>query len=79
MDKFVGDLIRYALFLDYNKTPIKREDINKVILKDHKNSFKPVLSAAQTKFKELFGMELVEIPKKSTASKSTLKNNLQNN
>ena len=79
MDKFVGDLIRYALFLDYNKTPIKREDINKVILKDHKNSFKPVLSVAQTKFKELFGMELVEIPKKSTASKSTLKNNLQNN
>lgn len=44
LNKLVGDLMRYALFLDHNKTPLRREDISKTILKEHKRASKQVKS-----------------------------------
>lgn len=30
VDKLVGDFVRYVLFMDRQKIPVKRDDINKV-------------------------------------------------
>jgi hypothetical protein len=45
--------MRYILFMDHNKTPVKREDINKNVLQEHKNITKVAISQAQKKFSEV--------------------------
>eukprot|EP01118_Nematostelium_gracile_P013101 TRINITY_DN489_c0_g1_i1.p1 TRINITY_DN489_c0_g1~~TRINITY_DN489_c0_g1_i1.p1 ORF type:complete len:292 (-),score=84.05 TRINITY_DN489_c0_g1_i1:106-981(-) len=67
-NKMVVDLMRYALFLDYTKIPIKREDIRKNVIKEHKekNISKPIIAIAQSKFRDIFGFDLVEVPKKGS-------------
>ncbi len=70
MDKLVGDLMRYILFMDHNKTPVNREDMHKNVLQEHKGITKQVISEAQKKFKDLFGFELVEVPKKASSKRT---------
>jgi hypothetical protein len=70
-DKLVGDLVRYALFMNTKKLPLKREDINKNIMKEHKGALNQVLELAKKKLKAIFGFELVEVSK-SKNTKGTL-------
>eukprot|EP01114_Cavostelium_apophysatum_P014890 TRINITY_DN3964_c0_g1_i1.p1 TRINITY_DN3964_c0_g1~~TRINITY_DN3964_c0_g1_i1.p1 ORF type:complete len:345 (-),score=80.65 TRINITY_DN3964_c0_g1_i1:10-1044(-) len=84
-DKLVGDLVRYAIFMDFKKNPLRREDINKNIMKEHKGSTSQVLPLAQERLKDIFGFDLVEVKRstkktqKAAASAGifVLKNNLE--
>ncbi|KAJ1960591.1 hypothetical protein IWQ62_004173 [Dispira parvispora] len=44
----VNSIVRYALFCEHRKQPIKREDINR--------------KTAQSRLRDVFGMEMVELP-----------------
>jgi len=68
-DKLVSDLMRYVLFLDHNKTPIKREDINKNVLNEHKYLTSSLIKIAQKKFKYIFGYDFVEVPNKLSSKR----------
>lgn len=72
--------MRYALFVDHNKVPIKTAEIRKNVLKNHKNIGRPLISLAQQKFADIFGFEFVELPKKSGNGESgnfILKNGIE--
>ncbi|KAI9145327.1 MAGE family-domain-containing protein [Paraphysoderma sedebokerense] len=58
------DLVRLALFQENAHTCLKRDDISKKVLKEYNRSFTPVFNAAQEKLKDIFGMEMVELPSK---------------
>lgn len=60
MDRKVADFVRYMLFMDSKKTPVKRADLNKNVLKEHTRLFVSVFTEAQKKMKKTFGYELVE-------------------
>eukprot|EP01089_Gocevia_fonbrunei_P013475 TRINITY_DN3464_c0_g1_i1.p1 TRINITY_DN3464_c0_g1~~TRINITY_DN3464_c0_g1_i1.p1 ORF type:complete len:340 (-),score=84.58 TRINITY_DN3464_c0_g1_i1:21-1040(-) len=62
-EKLVGELMRLTLFLDHNKLPLKRADINQKVLKEYKGLSSYVLEESQKRFKEIFGYELKEIPR----------------
>jgi len=64
-DKLVGDLMRYILFLDRQKLPLRKDDIASKITKEYKGKdlTNSILKAAQEKFKTIFGFELIEVPK----------------
>eukprot|EP01119_Soliformovum_irregulare_P021768 TRINITY_DN7314_c0_g1_i1.p1 TRINITY_DN7314_c0_g1~~TRINITY_DN7314_c0_g1_i1.p1 ORF type:complete len:332 (+),score=81.99 TRINITY_DN7314_c0_g1_i1:100-996(+) len=68
-DKLVGDLMRYALFVDHKKIPVKRVDVSKNITKEHKNMGPVIIEAAQAKFKDIFGFELVQVPKRDSVKR----------
>jgi len=64
-EKLVGDLMRYILFLDRQKLPLRKDDIASKITKEYKGKdlTNSILKAAQEKFKTIFGFELIEVPK----------------
>ncbi|KAI7862084.1 MAGE homology domain-containing protein, partial [Spinellus fusiger] len=62
LSRKVKDTVRYCLACEYKGTPIRREDITKKILQEHGKEYKRVQSMANTKLRELFGMEMVELP-----------------
>ncbi|KAJ3035591.1 hypothetical protein HK097_004171, partial [Rhizophlyctis rosea] len=62
IDKKVKDLVRLALATELRRQPLKREDINKQVLKDHSRAFDPILEKAQKKLRDVFAMELVLLP-----------------
>lgn len=58
-------LIRLFIFNEAKKTPVKRSDINNLILKNYKGNrklLKQVLNFARLKLNTLFGWEIVELP-----------------
>ncbi|KAF8882956.1 MAGE family-domain-containing protein [Infundibulicybe gibba] len=55
------DLVRLALFVEYKRTPIRREDITKKVLGSNGRLFKNVFDKAQSILQRTFGMELVEL------------------
>ncbi len=59
--------MRYILFVDRQKHPIKREDINKNVLKEHKHITSQILKLAERKFRDIFGFELIELPAKASS------------
>eukprot|EP01117_Protostelium_nocturnum_P010238 TRINITY_DN3675_c0_g1_i1.p1 TRINITY_DN3675_c0_g1~~TRINITY_DN3675_c0_g1_i1.p1 ORF type:complete len:337 (+),score=123.00 TRINITY_DN3675_c0_g1_i1:42-1013(+) len=61
--KAVNDVMRLILFHDLHKHPVKRADINANIMKDHKTATGAVIEAAQKKFRDIFGFDLVETEK----------------
>lgn len=66
LNLMVKNFIRLALALEHTRTPIKREDImKKVILPSHSRSFIIVFEKTQEKLRNIFGMELVELPYKN--------------
>ncbi|OAD66451.1 hypothetical protein PHYBLDRAFT_152523 [Phycomyces blakesleeanus NRRL 1555(-)] len=60
----VKDTVRLALACEFKKTAIKRDDINKKVLQDHKFEFKRLHRAANDKLRYLFGFEMVDLPVK---------------
>ncbi|KAH7371648.1 MAGE family-domain-containing protein [Pyrenochaeta sp. MPI-SDFR-AT-0127] len=56
-------LVRYALSCEYARKPIKRQDINEKVLGSHTRLFKEVFSSANSQLMEVFGMQMVELPK----------------
>lgn len=56
-----NEVVYLMLIREQSKTPVKRPDIMKHVMKDHKTSFASVLKVANERLIEIFGMELVEI------------------
>ncbi|TDL23424.1 MAGE-domain-containing protein [Rickenella mellea] len=54
-------LVRLALFNEYKRTPLRRDEINKKVMGDQTRSFNAVFQAAQHILQKTFGMELVEL------------------
>lgn len=57
----VNNTVYYILVADQHKTPIKRKDIQKFVLKDHSKSIKEVLKEAKHKLSEVFGYQLIDL------------------
>ncbi|KAH8827382.1 MAGE-domain-containing protein [Flagelloscypha sp. PMI_526] len=78
-------LVRLALFTEYRRVPLKREDITKKVMGKHTRDFNQVFSLAQQKLRKTFGMELVELKHKgalanedSTRGQSTAEKDAEN-
>ncbi|USP78664.1 Non-structural maintenance of chromosome element 3 [Curvularia clavata] len=58
-------LVRYALSCEHSRRPIKRQDINEkaAVLGSHTRLFKQVFAQANSQLMDVFGMQLVELPK----------------
>lgn len=62
-DQAVKKIVRLALACEYQRRPIRRTDIGgKVLGKDGGRTFKTVFTAAQQQLRQVFGMELMELP-----------------
>jgi len=61
------------LFMDASKHPLRRDDIKKNVLKEHQNVSKIIVEEAQKKFKDIFGFELIEVPKKKRGERRCVK------
>ncbi|KAM0276252.1 hypothetical protein ACHAQH_006927 [Verticillium albo-atrum] len=55
-------LIRYAMACDYARQPIRRDGIKERVLGDQGRAFRRVLDTAQGMLREVWGMELRELP-----------------
>jgi hypothetical protein len=69
-DQIVKKLVRYALACEYARIPIKRDGIREKVLGNNSRSFKTVFDSAQEQLRQVFGMEMEELPVKE---KRTLK------
>eukprot|EP00057_Strongylocentrotus_purpuratus_P003453 XP_003726683.1 PREDICTED: melanoma-associated antigen G1 [Strongylocentrotus purpuratus] len=56
----VSDLVQYMMIMEAKKNPVKRSDLNKNVLKEHRAILPEVLRMAKLKLDEIFGYELVE-------------------
>ncbi|ENI09577.1 hypothetical protein COCC4DRAFT_30265 [Bipolaris maydis ATCC 48331] len=56
-------LVRYALSCEHSRRPIKRQDINEKVLGSQTRLFKQVFAQANSQLMDVFGMQLVELPK----------------
>ncbi|CAA7264566.1 unnamed protein product [Cyclocybe aegerita] len=64
-----NDLVRLALFMEHKRAVLRRDDINKKVLGPNARSFNRVFELAQKKLREVFGMELVELPTRAGLEK----------
>ncbi|KAI8875054.1 MAGE protein, partial [Backusella circina FSU 941] len=62
VDRLVKAVVRYALACEFNRKIIRRDDLNKKVLKDKTRLFHTVMSKAKTKLRIVFGMTLAELP-----------------
>ncbi|XP_046840782.1 non-structural maintenance of chromosomes element 3 homolog [Xenia sp. Carnegie-2017] len=60
MEKKVTDFVRYMIFMDSKKTPVRRAELNKNVMKEHTKYFKAVFDGAKKKLRKLFGYKLIE-------------------
>lgn len=74
VEQLVNDLVIYLLIADQKKIPIKRQDINKNVLKDNKKAFAGIMSKAKAKLETVFGIKLVDLEQ----NRYILVNNLDN-
>ncbi|KAF3921091.1 hypothetical protein AA313_de0207016 [Arthrobotrys entomopaga] len=59
----VSKLVRLALAMEYQKKPIRRQDITeKVLGPSFKSDFKGIFDEAQTALRLVFGFQMVELP-----------------
>ncbi|CAL1542741.1 unnamed protein product [Lymnaea stagnalis] len=61
MEKKVNELVQYMLVMDQKKIPIKKRDINRVVLKDCSRSFARIMEEASSKLSKVFGFKVVEL------------------
>lgn len=61
-EQMVKNLVRLALACEYTRAPIRRSDITAKVLGSHSRQFKPVFAAAQQRLRQVFGMEMKELP-----------------
>ncbi|KAI9333779.1 MAGE family-domain-containing protein [Zopfochytrium polystomum] len=62
VDCMVKNLVRYALFIEQKKVPLKRDEAIKKVMGEHGKAFGAILSRAQVVLRQLFGVQLVELP-----------------
>ncbi|KAJ3021034.1 hypothetical protein HKX48_009353 [Thoreauomyces humboldtii] len=48
--------------MEHRRMPLRRDDINKKVLKENARAFVVVFQRAQERLREVFGMEMVELP-----------------
>lgn len=63
-EQMVKNLVRLALACEYTRAPLRRTDINTRVMGSHSRQFKAVFAQAQLQLRQVFGMELVELPVK---------------
>lgn len=61
MEKKVNELVQYMLVMDQKKIPVKKRDINRVVLKDCSKSFARIMEEATAKLSKVFGFKVVEL------------------
>lgn len=73
-------LVRLALSSEYARQPLRRTDVNAKIMKDaasagNKVQFRTVFNEAQKTLRDVFGMELVDLPSRERTgiNESTLR------
>ncbi|KAI6950615.1 major facilitator superfamily transporter [Hortaea werneckii] len=66
MDQLVKKFVRLALACEYNRTSIKRKDINEKVIGGSGGSklFNSLFAETQVQLRSVFGMEMVELPAK---------------
>lgn len=75
-ENMINDFIRFALFTDAKKLPIKREDVNKNVIPEVHRKKKGLLQTiiipeAKKRLETIFGFELVEIERKEKEDTAT--------
>lgn len=68
LEKRFNDLVQYLLIMDQKKLPIKKQDINKHILKENRGAFPELMKKAGNALLEVFGIELVQLEDKYKGS-----------
>ncbi|KAF1919218.1 MAGE family-domain-containing protein [Ampelomyces quisqualis] len=63
LEQLSRGLVRYALSCEYARKPLKRQDMNEKVLGSHTRLFKDVLNRANAELMDVFGMQIVELPK----------------
>lgn len=61
-DDMAKKLVRLALACEYQRKPIRRQEISEKVLGTNGRSFKEVFGKAQLQLEEVFGMRMVELP-----------------
>ncbi|KAI8057705.1 MAGE homology domain-containing protein [Syncephalis plumigaleata] len=69
MDRKVKDFVRLALCSERRRVPLKRGDISEKVLMEHSRAFQLIYERAQMELREVFGMELIELPMRDKAHK----------
>ncbi|KIM31277.1 hypothetical protein M408DRAFT_327538 [Serendipita vermifera MAFF 305830] len=72
IDKKARDLCRLALFTEYRRTVLKREDINKKVMGGNTKAFPEVLAKANKRLKAALGYEIVELMSRADREKTLL-------
>ncbi|EMD00767.1 hypothetical protein BAUCODRAFT_29131 [Baudoinia panamericana UAMH 10762] len=62
LDTMVKKLVRLALACEYQRKPIRRQDISEKVLGSAGRQFKTVFAQAQLQLRSVFGMEMAELP-----------------
>lgn len=64
-EKLISDIVRLFIFADSKKVPVRRDDINKKVIKNYKMKgiFNYLLEEAKVKLLDIFGFEVVQLPK----------------
>ncbi|KAF7544923.1 hypothetical protein G7Z17_g9578 [Cylindrodendrum hubeiense] len=63
-DQLAKKLVRYAISCEYSRTVIRRDGIRERVLGNQGRSFKRIFALAQIQLKDVWGMELRELPVK---------------
>ncbi|KAF2032392.1 MAGE-domain-containing protein [Setomelanomma holmii] len=63
LEQLSKGLVRYAISCEYSRKPIKRQDINEKVLGSHTRLFKEVFARANVELMEVFGVQMIELPK----------------
>ncbi|PVF97462.1 hypothetical protein CPB86DRAFT_734686 [Serendipita vermifera] len=77
LEKKADDLCRLALFTEYRRLVLKREDINKKVLGAHTKAFPEVLAFANKRLKNALGYEIIELVSKAEREKLLLPGDTQ--
>ena len=63
-EQMVKNLVRLALACEYTRTPLRRTEVNARVMGTHTRQFRKVFASAQQQLREVFGMEMTELPVK---------------
>lgn len=72
IERKADELCRLALFTEYRRQILKREDINKQVMGGNSKSFPEVLARANRRLKAALGYEIVELVPKAEREKNLL-------
>lgn len=65
LEQKTAEVVQYFLVKDQKKFPVRRADLVKHVLKEHRNVYPEVMKRVASTFDQVFGLKLVEIDVKS--------------